>query len=127
MKEINILFILIFFFQIKHINSNRKLSEANTTIILTSVSETPNITFSSGDLLIWPENCKLSVKNGDDELGNDRDYILISTPNEINISVNETDSNSKNSKCRYHYVNIDSTNTIYLTDMECLNLHNILI
>ena len=115
MKEINILFILIFFFQIKHINSNRKLSTANTTITLTSVSETPNIAFSSGYLLIWPENCKLSVKNGNNVIS-DRDYILISTQKEINISVNETDSHSTNGECRYHYVNIDSSNTIYLTD-----------
>ena len=111
-----LILLLLVLIQIKHINSNRKLSEANTTIILTSVSETPNITFSSGDLLIWPENCKLSVKNGNNELGSNRDYILISTSNEINISVDERDSNSTNGECRYHYVNLDSTNTIYLTD-----------
>ena len=111
-----LILLLLVLIQIKHINSNRKLSTANTTITLTSISETPNITFSSGELLIWPENCKLSVKNGNDELGSDRDYILISTSNEINISVNEIDSNSTNGECRYHYVNIDSSNKIYLTD-----------
>ena len=103
-----LILLLLVLIQIKHINSNRKLSTANTTIILTSVSETPNITFSSGDLLIWPENCKLSVKNGNNELGNDRDYILISTSNEINISIDERDSNSTNGEWREHDVKLDA-------------------
>ena len=104
-------------------NTNEYPSEETSTIKLTSVNETPNITFSNGNLLIWPENCKLSVKNGENELGNDRDYISISTStsnstsNEINVllSVNERDSGSEG-ECRYHFVNYIPSNTIYLTD-----------
>ena len=100
-------------------NSNENPLVATSTISLASVSETQYITFSNGYLLIWPENCKLSVKNGENELGNDRDYISISNSNSIAlnvlISVNERDSGSEG-ECRYHFVNYIPSNTIYLTD-----------
>ena len=98
-------------------NSNENALEATSTITLASVSETPNITFSNGNLLIWPENCKLSVKNGESELGNNRDYISISNSIALNvsISVSERDSGSEG-ECRYHFVNYIPLNTIYLTD-----------
>ena len=118
MKNIISLFIFIFIiFKNKKVNSNQNPLVATSTIKLTSVSETPNITFSNGNLLIWPENCKLSVKNGENELGNDRDYISIPTSSEINvsISVSERDSGSEG-ECRYHFVNYIPSNSIYLTD-----------
>ena len=118
MKNIISLFIFIFIiFKNKKVNSNQNPLVATSTIKLTSVSETPNITFSNGTLLIWPENCKLSVKNGEIESYNDRDYFSIPTSNEVNvsISVSERDSGSEG-ECRYHYVNYIPSNTIYLTD-----------
>ena len=100
-------------------NANDNSSEETSTIKLTSVSETPNITFSNGNLLIWPENCKLSVKNGENESYNDRDYISISNSNStalnVLISVNERDSGSEG-ECRYHFVKYIQSNPIYLTD-----------
>jgi hypothetical protein len=90
MRNINMIstFILIFsLFNIKNVNSSENSSEETSTIKLTSVSETPNITFSNGNLLIWPENCKLSVKNGENESYNDRDYISIPTSNEVNVLI----------------------------------------
>ena len=109
--------LLLLLFHLGNVNSNENPSEETSTIKLTSVSETPNITFSNGNLLIWPENCKLSVKNGDTELDNDRDYISISNSSALNvlISVNERDSGSEG-ECRYHFVNYIPSNTIYLTD-----------
>ena len=109
--------LLLLLFHLGNVNSNENPLEETSTIKLTSVSETPNITFSNGNLLIWPENCKSSAKIREIELGNDRDYILIPTSNEINIliSVNERDSGSEG-ECRYHFVNYIQSNTIYLTD-----------
>ena len=111
--------LLVLLFHLGNVISNENPSEETSTIKLTSVSETPNIAFSNGNLLIWPENCKLSVKNGENELGNDRDYISIPTSNSIAlnvlISVNERDSGSEG-ECRYHFVNYIPSNTIYLTD-----------
>ena len=120
MKNIISLFIFIFIiFKNKKVNANKNSSEETSTIKLTSVNETPNITFLNGILLIWPENCKLSVKNGESESYNDRDSISISnsTSNEVNVSfsVNETDSGSVG-ECRYHFVNYIPSNSIYLTD-----------
>ena len=119
-------FILIFsLFNIKNVNSNENPLEATSTITLANVSETPNITFSNGNLLIWPENCKLNVKNGESESYNDRDYISIPTSSEINvsISVSERDSSSEG-ECRYHFVNYIPSNTIYLTDTGMFKFKN---
>ena len=75
--------------------TKRRLSLATSEITLTQLSDTSEIEFTD-KLLIWPENCKLSVKdiNGR-ELANERDYIFINETvdnNRVSISVSERDS-----------------------------------
>ena len=128
MKNIISFFIFIFIiFKNKKVNSNENPLVATSTITLASISETQNITFLNGNLLIWPENCKLNVKNGEKESYNDRDYISISNPNsnEINvlISVNERDSGLEG-ECRYHLVNYIPSNSIYRTDTGIFKFNN---
>ena len=94
--------ILILGQQIKA-QTKRRLSSATSTITLTQLSVTSEIEFT-GKLLIWPENCKLIVKDiNDRELANERDYIFINETvdnNRVSISVSERDSGTSG-ECRY--------------------------
>ena len=109
---------IIIFIPIKNVSTSRRLATVSSTITLTQLNETSEITFSK-NLLIWPENCKLSVKdeNGT-ELANDRDYIFInsSTSNSISLSVSERDSGTTG-ECRYYYVELSDTINLTHTGM----------
>ena len=92
---IPVFIIILIFSQQINAQTKRRLSSATSTITLTQLNDTSEIEFRD-KLLIWPENCKLSVKdiNGR-ELANERDYIFINETvdnNRVSISVSERDS-----------------------------------
>ena len=113
MNFVKFLTLLLLILQIINVKTNRKLTEASTTITLTSTTETSEITFSEGQLLIWPENCILNAGTK-----SDRNFISIdnSETTTVNISVNKTDSGSETGTCRFHYVNYIQSNKISLVD-----------
>ena len=113
MNFVKFLTLLLLILQIINVKTNRKLTEASTTITLTSTTETSVITFSEGQLLIWPENCILNAG-----IKSDRNFISIdnSETTTVNILVNKTDSGSETGTCRFHYVNYIQSNKISLVD-----------
>ena len=112
MNFVKFLTLLLIILQISNFKTNRKLIEASTTIELTNINDTPTISFSTGKLLIWPENCILNA-------GGKSDRNLISIDNSettpVTISIDKTDS-GQTDFCRFHYVNYNESNTISLVD-----------
>ena len=118
MTFLKFLTLLILILQIFNVKTNEQTKEASTTITLTNTNETSKIEFSNGQLLIWPENCILNVKNHQNEIiDTGRNLITINSSEitSVNISVNKTDS-GQNDTCRFHYVNYNELNTISLVD-----------
>ena len=106
---------LLLIFLIKNIKTDP--AQASTNITLTNTDETSEITFSEGQLLIWPENCILNVEYGTNNKNSDRNLISIdsSQTTSVRISVNKTDSGQIDT-CRFHYVNYIQSIPISLID-----------
>ena len=120
MNFVKFLTLLVLILQITNVKTNKKLTEASTTITLTSINETSVIPFSKGRLLIWPENCILNVLNESIDVNfSDRNLISIENSLEetksVNVSIDKTDS-GQNDTCRFHYVKYNESNTISLVD-----------
>ena len=110
--------------------TKRRLSSATSTITLTQLSDTSEIEFTD-KLLIWPENCKLIVKDiNDRELANERDYIFINETvdnNRVSISVSERDSGTSG-ECRYYFAELSNTMSLNHTGMFIFkNYSNLII
>ena len=112
MNFVKFLTLLLLIIQIINVKTNRKLIEASTTITLTNINYTSQITFSTGKLLIWPENCILTAGGK-----SDRNVISIdnSETTSVQISINKTDS-GKTGTCRFHYMNYIQSDKISLVD-----------
>ncbi len=120
MNFVKFLTLLLIILQIINVKTNRLLTESSTSITLTSKKETPEIPFTTGRLLIWPENCILNALNNSKNI-NISDRNLISIDNNstettsVNVSIDKTDSGQTDT-CRFHYVNYIQSNKISLVD-----------
>ena len=118
MNFVKFLTLLVLILQIINVKTNRQLTEVSNTITLKSINETSQITFSTGKLLIWPENCILNAFNDSKTINiYDRNLISIdsSQTTSVNVSIDNTDS-GETGTCRFHYVNYIQSNPILLVD-----------